>query len=65
MKDYKTLRRWLVDQGYQFANGRGGHQRLLRPNGSFLMSWPSSPSEWRSLQNDISQLRRAGVAVPR
>lgn len=59
--------RALVDQAIEHGcqllgyDGRG-HPRLLLPNGR-KTSIPSSPSDWRSLRNVRSRLRRYGVPL--
>lgn len=62
-KEYRKLQQFLLDNGYTFQSGRGGHWKVLRPNGSYLVTWPSSPSEYRGVHNMVRDLRRAGVEV--
>lgn len=37
---------------------RGKHPYICRPNGTFMMPMPSSPSEYRSLRNTWAQFER-------
>lgn len=40
----------------------GRHPKLLRPNGSFLASVPSTPSDHRGVRNALAYLKRAGYS---
>ena len=44
--------------GWQVTRTRGGHWRLLRPNGGIVVL-SSTPSDRRALRNMQAQLRRA------
>lgn len=60
--EFKKIRNWLLANGYQFQP-RVGHWKVLRPNGSFLVTWPQTPSDVRAAKNMIRDLKRAGVEV--
>lgn len=44
------------------ALGRKSHPRIKSPDGKLTLTIPSSPSDWRSELNWISQARNSGVA---
>ena len=63
--DIKQLVRWLKDNDYEVVYGGTGHLKVFA-DGRQISSLPATPSGGqRSMQNAISQLRRAGVAIPR
>lgn len=55
--------RALLKLGWQALKGRG-HPRLKSPDGKLTITVPKSPSDHRSTQNWIHQLKRNGVAIP-
>lgn len=61
-KSYKKIQEWLLDNGYSFK-ACVGHWKVLRPNGSYLITWPSTPSDVRGARNMIRDLKKAGVEV--
>lgn len=62
--DYKTLRRWLKDNGYQLATSGKSHYFVYSGEKRVGML-PCSPSDYRGVLNTIAQLRQSGVPVPR
>lgn len=62
--DYKTLRRWLKDNGYQLTVSGKTHFFVYRGE-TRLGTLACSPSDnTRGILNDISALRRNGVPIP-
>ena len=57
-RDYKELRAVLKANGYEIVNAGGKHWRLLRPNGTFVMSWALSPSDREGILLTWTQLRK-------
>jgi predicted RNA binding protein YcfA (HicA-like mRNA interferase family) len=53
----------LLKLGWQSLKGRG-HPRLKSPDGQITITVPKTPSDHRSTQNWIHQLKRSGVAIP-
>ena len=58
-RDIDDLVRWLREHGYRIEKTGKGHYKVFAPNRVVIM--PSSPSDWRSVKNTVSDLRRAGV----
>jgi predicted RNA binding protein YcfA (HicA-like mRNA interferase family) len=56
--DLERLLRQASASGWQVARTRGGHWRLLHPNGGIVVM-SSTPSDYRALANLKAQLRRA------
>jgi predicted RNA binding protein YcfA (HicA-like mRNA interferase family) len=56
--DLKQLLRQASACGWQVTRTRGGHWRLLRPNGGIVVL-SSTPSDHRALRNVRAQMRRA------
>lgn len=57
-KDIDKLIRRLIRQGWRFYRG-SKHGRLRHPQGGPTLTVPSSPGEYRSLQNFRRDLRKA------
>lgn len=51
----------LREADYPVERTKGGHWRVETPQGPYIMS--STPSEFRSLRNCVSELRRRGVVI--
>lgn len=66
MMDSKSLKRWLKDNGYSLEVMGNGHLKVLCPDGHFKGVIAVSPHNGnRSTRNDIANLRRQGVPLPR
>ena len=62
--------RTATDRGWLLRRSKKNHLLLTPPShvasaGKAVVVLPSTPSDHRSMRNAISQLRRAGVPVPR
>lgn len=49
-----------LEQGWRAVPAMTSHTRLLSPDGRTQVTAPATPSDWRSVQNTISQMRRGG-----
>ena len=56
--DLERLLRQASASGWRVARTRGGHWRLLYPNGGIVVL-SSTPSDHRALRNVRAQMRRA------
>lgn len=64
--DYSDLKRELKAAGYTLALNGSGHYRVVdSQTGSVMGTLPCSPSDHRSLANNIAQLRAKGVDLTR
>lgn len=64
-KDAKQMVARLEAAGFIVAKARrGGHYRILRPNGSFLVTMAVSPSDYRFPRQVASQVfKMTGVRI--
>ncbi len=63
-KDAKQMVARLEAAGFAVAKGRSGHYRILRPNGSFLISMAVSPSDNRFQRQVVAQVfKMTGVRI--
>lgn len=54
----------LVAQGWRIEGGHGRHYKAFPPDPSKpMVVFAATPSDWRSMRNAISQLRRSGAAL--
>ena len=58
-KEIRQLIRQLNQQGFDVRTTRRGHYLVSR-NGRVVAGIPGTPSDWRSMKNTRSELRRAG-----
>lgn len=63
MKDMDKLVLFAQSQGWHVQD-TSKHLRFVGPDGQFVIV-PSTPSDWRSFQNSLSDLRKAGLNPPR
>lgn len=63
-KEIDQLIRKLVRTGWSFCRG-SKHGRLTHPNGHPTLTVAKSPSDWRSLQNFLRDLRSVQSASQR
>lgn len=64
--DYKELHKALKDAGYVLhTNGHGHYKVIDTLDNKQYGSLPCTPSDHRSLQNDLATLRRKGVDLER
>ena len=59
-KRINTIVHRLLRAGW-LALARKSHPRIKSPDGKIVLTIPSSPSDWRSELNWISQARNSGV----
>lgn len=59
-RDVKELVEWAQSLGWKMVDGdnRRAHHMLEHPNGT-RVTFPKTPSDWRSLENTRAQIRRA------
>ena len=59
-RDVKELVEWAQSLGWKMVDGdnRRPHHMLEHPNGT-RVTFPKTPSDWRSLENTRAQIRRA------
>lgn len=62
--DLKRLMKLAREQGWSVEMTGGHHLRWTPPEGPYVIC-PSTPSDHRSIPNTISNLRKAGLEVPR
>lgn len=55
---YKQLISWLADEGYRVKKSKRGHQVVLNSRGARVATLASTPSDFRSLRNAVSMMRR-------
>lgn len=66
MFDSKQLKRWLTENDYVLEVTGNGHLRVRTASGEFKGVIAVTPSKGcRSVENDIANLRRRGVPIPR
>lgn len=58
----RELRRALLDQGFELTKGRSGHWKVINPETGHQVSISDTPSDRRTILNEISRLRRIGYA---
>ncbi|MEU2514734.1 hypothetical protein [Streptomyces syringium] len=58
-KDVTQLRKKLEKQGFEVKRTKTNHY-IVRKDGRFIASLPSSPGNPRILKNPIADLKRAG-----
>lgn len=51
-------------EGWEVVDTRKGHHRATGP-GRALIYCPSTPSDWRSINNTLSLFRQAGLRITR
>lgn len=61
-KDLKVLLKKAREQGFTVRMNRRQHYRVTSPSGETI-STPSTPSDYRSLREVRSKLRRIGMDV--
>jgi hypothetical protein len=62
---FQELTQWLVDAGYSIVPG-GKHQIIMAPDGHRAFVLSRTPSDYRSLRNTVSDIRRAtGLSLRR
>ena len=60
MSDYRKLLRELERQGFTWRKTGTNHYFVAGPDGKWITTLPSTPSEYRGFKNAIAILRRAG-----
>lgn len=58
----RELRRALVDQGFAVVKGRSGHWKVTNPATGHQVCLSDTPSDRRTILNEVSRLRRIGFA---
>lgn len=58
-KDVRQLIRRLRKQDFDVCQTDGGHYRVSANGGPYIVI-PATPSDWRSLKNAKSRLRKIG-----
>lgn len=61
-KDWKRFLKEVEAAGCEIETTNGGHVRIKTPTEGLVFA-PSTPSDYRSLANIRSVLRRKGVAI--
>jgi hypothetical protein len=59
-KDFKKVIREAEAQGWRVEPTKNGHWRFYAPNGRDIVHAAGTPSDYRSLENFLAQMRRAG-----
>lgn len=62
-KDLKKMLKALEDQGFTVTYGRNGHP-IIWLDGRKVTTLAGTPSDYRSLKNSLSYLKRAGFQWP-
>lgn len=63
-KDLKEIFKALGDQDFKVIPTKNGHYNVFDPQGKWVATSASTPSEGRGTKNFIAQLRRAGFNWP-
>lgn len=64
--EHRHLVRLIKDQGYGIVVSNAGKMKIYSPNGSYVITIPSTPAQnGKTGANTIANLRRAGVNIPR
>jgi hypothetical protein len=58
-KDLKKLLKGLESQGYGIRYTKRGHVVVYSPEGKRLATFAGTASDWRSIRNSLSRMRRA------
>lgn len=53
----------LESQGWSVGLTRNGHYKAKAPDGTSLYFFPSTPSDYRTTRNCISDLRKLGAKL--
>lgn len=62
--DIKDIVKAAGKQGWTIERTKGNHIKLTPPDPTMSqVILPGTPSDWRSLKNVTSQLRRAGLKI--
>lgn len=68
--EYRAIVVACKERGWTIEHDNAGHYkirdslgRVVRKDGGIPLTLPSTPSDWRSLENDLATLRRAGLRV--
>lgn len=59
-KETRAIVREAERQGWRVEVGGGGHLTLYAPDGEGVVTVAATPSDYRSLENSISDLRKHG-----
>ena len=60
-KDFRKVIKAAEQQGWRCEPTKGGHWRLYAPDGVHIVHAPGTPSDRRSFDNTISQMRQYGL----
>lgn len=63
-KAVRQLIRELEKQGWTVELTKGNHYKATPPGSKLGVYFPSTPSDWRSLKNVLSELRKRGFQWP-
>lgn len=63
-KDTRKLLKAAEAQGFTWDLTKSGHPRVYGPDGAFVTTLASTPSERRGWLNGLAKLRRAGLKWP-
>lgn len=61
-RPWRRIAAHAVAAGWTIRRTRRGHLLWTAPDGTRVVT-AGTPSDWRSLRNDLAQLRRAGLTV--
>ena len=64
MKKSRELQRKLRKLGYEVRATGSGEMGIYHPDGRWLYSFPSTPSDRRSMDNTMAELKRKDLLVP-
>lgn len=51
-------------QGWRYDRANSNHHRFYAPNGKDIVTFASTPSDWRGFQNSLAAMKRAGYVPP-
>lgn len=63
-RDIDELRKHAVAQGWRYDTANTGHHRFYGPDKHTIVTFASTPSDWRGYQNSLSEMKRAGYRPP-
>lgn len=63
-KEIRDIIRQLEAQGWTVSLAkRSGHWKAMAPDGKGIAYFPKTPSDWRSVANTKSRLRKLGATI--
>lgn len=58
-REMRDLEQRILATGCTFENVGHSHRRVIAPDGTFVMSLPTSTENWRTVMNNWTQFKQA------